>query len=374
MRFDKSRIQVRPLAERESKSSIEKIAVDPDAAPAPFTGDVAVLTRLAERILDARKNKRSVILAYGAHLIKNGLGPVLRRMIELGFVTHVATNGAGAIHDWEFSFQGRSEEDVSRYAKEGQFGIWEETGRYLNLALILGAAAGKGYGESIGDMVRADRLSVPDARELRAELMAQLTAPCATSENAGGLFDLLFFLEKMKLPRGDVAIAHPFKRYSVLAAARAAGVPLTIHPGFGYDIIYTHPYNFGAAIGRTAEVDWLTYVSSVANLEGGVYLSIGSAVMSPMIFEKALSLARNVARQDGNRIADFMLVVNDIQHSGDWQWGSGAEPPKHNPAYYLRFCKTFDRMGASEMHYVCADNRNFLCNVYAQLQAMSAER
>ncbi|MFZ5517933.1 MAG: hypothetical protein ACOY90_14910 [Candidatus Zhuqueibacterota bacterium] len=374
MKFDRSKIQVRPLAERESKSSIEKIAANPDAAPAPFTGDVSVLTRLAGRIIEARENDRSVIIAYGAHLIKNGLGPVLRRMIEQGFVTHLATNGAGTIHDWEFSFQGRSEEDVSRYAREGQFGIWEETGRYLNLALILGAAQGKGYGESIGDMICADKLTIPDADDLRAGLMAQLKEPGRTLENAGGLFDLLAFMEKMKLQRGDVAIPHPFKRYSVLAAARSAGVPLTIHPGFGYDIIYTHPFNFGAAIGRTADVDWLRYVNSVANLEGGVYMSIGSAVMSPMIFEKALSLARNIARQDRLRIADFMLVVNDIQRSGDWKWGSGAEPPKHNPAYYLRFCKTFDRMGASEMHYICADNRNFLTNVYAQLQAMTGGR
>jgi hypothetical protein len=111
-------------------------------------------------------------------------------------------------------------------------------------------------------------------------------------------------------------------------------------------------------------VDWLRFADSVARLEGGVYISIGSAIMSPMIFEKALSMTRNVAKQAGNEIQDFMVVVNDIQPAGDWQWGTGMEPPKNSPAYYLRFCKTFDRMGAREMHYISLDNRAFLVNLY----------
>lgn len=371
MLFDKSKIQVKPLSQRESKSSIENIAVNPDALPEPFRGDSVLLDRLAEKILAGREEKRSIIIAYGAHLIKNGMGTVLRRMVEEGFVTHLATNGAGSIHDWEFAFQGKSEEDVRRYAQEGQFGIWDETGKYLNLALILGAARGKGYGESIGEMIHFDKLTIPDLDALRSRVLQQLRDESCVSADAGSLLDLFHFLQSEKMKYCDLTINHPLKKYSVLESAYSAGVPLTIHPGFGYDIIYTHPMNHGAAIGRTAEKDWLTYVNSVAKLEGGVYISIGSAIMSPMIFEKALSVARNVARQEGKQITDFMLVVNDIQPGGDWNWGSGAEPPKDNPAYYLRFCKTFDRMGAGEMHYVCADNRNFLSNLYARLKKLA---
>ena len=411
--LDRTRLELLPLAQRVSKTSIEQTAPDLSANPPPFPGDGAVLDDIADAILRARAAGRPVILAFGAHLIKNGLGPLLRVLIEDGLVTHLATNGAGSIHDWEFAFQGKSEEDVRRYAAEGQFGLWDETGRYINLAVLLGAAEGLGYGESVGRLIHTERLSVPELddlaedleRRLAAELARQAAAapgresarasgPKATSAGQtstpsaprtcapspahnllGGMADLFTALRSFGghcgVAPGQIEVKHPFKRYSVQEAAFAHGVPLTVHPGLGCDIIYTHPLNLFAAVGRCAEVDFLRFAATVADLDGGVYLSVGSAIMSPMVFEKSLSMARNAARAGGasdGRPCDFLIVVNDIQEGGSWRWGTGAEPPKSDPAYYLRFCKTFDRMGARQMRYVAADNRAFLLNLYRRLR------
>ena len=139
--------------------------------------------------------------------------------------------------------------------------------------------------------------------------------------------------------------------YSIQNSAFSNNVLFTVHPCYGQDIIYTHPLSDGVSIGKTAEIDFLKFVNSVSNLEGGVYMSVGSAIMSPMIFEKALSMSRNIAKQEGKGVKDFMIVVNDIQ-KGEWNWGTGIEPTKDNPAYYLRFCKSFDRIGARKMHYI----------------------
>jgi hypothetical protein len=109
--------------------------------------------------------------------------------------------------------------------------------------------------------------------------------------------------------------------------------------------------------------DFTTFAEAVSRLEGGVYLSVGSAIMSPMVFEKSLSMARNLARQEGRTIERFLIVVNDIQ-PGDWDWRAG-EPPKEHPAYYLRFCKSFARMGG-EFRYARVDNRAFLNRLLAR--------
>jgi hypothetical protein len=339
MEFDRNKLEILPLISRQSKSFIENIAISPDSFVE--TKNLENITRISETIIQARKNKKPVILAFGAHLIKNGLSLVLRRLIEEGYVTHLATNGAGSIHDWENAFQGKTEEDVKKNIEQGQFGIWEETGKYINLALISGAFNGKGYGEAISEMIYRERIIVPEIKNEK--------------------------LEKLGIKSGEIKINHLFKRYSVQDAAFAKGIPFTVHPGFGYDIIYTHPLSDGASIGKAAEIDFLKFADSVSDLEGGVYISIGSAIMSPMIFEKSLSMARNLARQEGRKIKDFMIVVNDIQ-DGNWDWNSGKEPEKDNPSYYLRFCKSFNRMGARELYYVQADNRDFLLSLYHNLK------
>ncbi len=372
--FDRTQLHARPLAKRSSKSAVEQIAIDPDSTPLPANGYDEIIATIAAEIIHARSHRASVVLAFGAHLIKNGLGLVLRRMIQDGFITHLATNGAGSIHDWEFAFLGRSEEDVRSNVQLGQFGLWEETGKYINLALLAGAAQRKGYGESISELIHSERLIIPDRDEIKRQILGLPGDLPPNKLSLGGLIDLLTAMEcpdeRIKIQPGEFRIPHPYRQYSFQAAAYSSTTPVTVHPGFGYDIIYTNPYNFGAAIGRTAEVDWLRFANSIANLEGGIYISIGSAIMSPMIFEKALSMARNVAHQNHKTINDFMIVVNDIQPAGGWKWGTGIEPPKDSPAYYLRFCKTFDRMGAREMHYLCLDNRVFLLNLFHHLKSV----
>lgn len=132
----------------------------------------------------------------------------------------------------------------------------------------------------------------------------------------------------------------------------------------GHDIIYTHPINHGAAIGRAALRDFLTFAHSVNKLENGVYMSIGSAVMSPMIFEKSLSMSQNLHIQNGGHINNHYMLIVDLADA-TWDWSQG-EPPMTNPAYYLRYLKTFNRMGGT-MKYLSADNRDFLLALYQNL-------
>jgi hypothetical protein len=141
-----------------------------------------------------------------------------------------------------------------------------------------------------------------------------------------------------------------------------------VHPGIGYDIIATHPMFRGAVIGRAADIDFRLVGSAIEELDGGVVLSIGSAIMAPQVFEKSLSCVNNLRLQAGRKIVSgHTIYVVDIQDGGNWDWSRG-EPPKDNPAYYLRFCKSFTRMGG-EMKYVQCDNVAFLHNL---LHALSA--
>ena len=362
--FDRSALEILPLQQRHSKSRLSEISVDFQAPPPEFCGDIDVIIRTAAAIKQARANGRPVIMAYGAHLIKNGLGALVAAMVARGYISHLATNGAGSIHDWEFAFQGATEEDVRNYVRQGQFGLWHETGAYINLAILLGAAAGEGYGKSVARMIHEERLVIPAPEALRQSIISALQNDRQPLTAQLNLYEKI---TRVGLESGPRQIPHPFKQHSVQNAAFAADIPITIHPGFGYDIIYGNPLSSGAAIGITAEIDFLTFVASVARLEGGVYLSVGSAIMSPMIFEKSLAMARNVAHRHGQRIENFLLIVNDIQQ-GNWPWDNQSEPPKDSPAYYLRFCKSFARMAAREMHYLCADNRTFLHNLFYYLE------
>ena len=151
--FDRSQMLYLPLSQRKNKVTITESAVDPLTDEVVIPPEIAAKTaRIAEEILDARRRKRSVIVVFGAHAIKNGLGRLLAGFARRGWATHLATNGAGVIHDWEFAYQGASSEDVRANVQEGHFGTWEETGLSLNLGLAVGAWEGRGYGESIGAM------------------------------------------------------------------------------------------------------------------------------------------------------------------------------------------------------------------------------
>jgi hypothetical protein len=367
--FDRNLIAVKPLAARVNKLDIRRDQIDPELYPVTLDASAAgKACRAAAEVRAARARGAPVILAFGAHSIKNGLARVLIRLMRGGWVTHFATNGAGVIHDWEFAYQGQSGEDVKRYCAEGQFGIWEETGAYLNLALAVGAYRGLGYGESVGALVAEDGLPIPGGDELAADIAvgAGTEAGGAALARAAAAADLAAVLRRAGVPPGFLRVEHPYKAYGLQAAAYEHRVPFTAHPMFGHDIIYTHPLNCGAAVGRAAERDFLSFTDSVSRLEGGVYLSVGSAVMSPMIFEKALSMSRNVARARGREIEDFSLHVVDLAPSA-WDWTRDGEPPQDNPAYYLRFCKTFSRMGG-RMTYTRADNRSFLVALLRTLE------
>ncbi len=361
--FNREKLLIKKLAERKNKLSVEKDLVPLSFRPAEFSRkEKDLIRKTSDKIRRARDMKKSVMLAFGAHAIKNGLAPVLIALIREGWVTHLATNGAGIIHDWEFAFQGRTSEDVGENVSKGQFGIWEETGQYINLALLTGAWEGSGYGESVGKMISLEGLTIPDPEYLMKEVEKQMRT---RYEYAAAAIDLAGAVMKRKLNPGFLKIPHPYKKFSVQCSAFDLKIPFTGHPMFGHDIIYTHPLNNGAAIGRTALTDFLRFAESVSNLDNGVYLSLGSAVMSPMVFEKSLSMAQNVEIQRNSHIDNHFMLVVDLAKS-DWDWVKNGEPSADDPAYYLRYCKTFSRMGG-EFHYLTADNRNFLSELYHTL-------
>lgn len=234
------------------------------------------------------KGKNSVILMLGGHVIRSGVQRYLIDLMEKGYVSCIALNGAGMIHDFEFSLIGATTENVSNYIKKGQFGLWEEVGRindYINDAYL--NRLGKGMGEIIGEVIYNND-----------------------------------FLHK------DV---------SILANGYRLNIPITVHVGIGYDIIHEHPNCDGAAIGEASYRDFLIFTKVVENLEDGVIMNFGSAVMAPEVFLKSLSMVRNVACQHGKNINHFTSVVCDLHKLPQ---NFSEEPQKNDPAYYFRPWKT----------------------------------
>jgi hypothetical protein len=353
--LDLKRVKVFPLAERHSLSSIKTILVDPAEPPPPCSSEISkAVQECAAKISHARKQNAGVMLMYGAHLIKNGAQSIVNSLIEHGWVTHLATNGAGTIHDWELSFLGRTEESVRKNVATGTFGTWDETGRHIHLALLAGALREEGYGRSLGRFIEEDGVTLPDIARLEEALRSRPSHPLSSARA-----ELLQSMLVHRIPAGRTEVKHPWKQSAIMARAFRHDVPFTVHPGIGYDIISNHPMFNGAAIGRAAAIDFRLFSSSVEKLDGGVVLSVGSAIMAPQVFEKSLSCVNNLRLQDGRKIVqDHSFYVVDIQDGGNWDWSQG-EPPKNNPAYYLRFCKSFDRMGG-QMNYVQGDNVVFL--------------
>lgn len=360
--LDLKRLKVYPLAQRRSLSALGKILIDPAKAPPPCSAEIQTLIRdCAGKIRAARQRNAAVILMYGAHLVKNGAHQIVNILVERGWITHLATNGAGSIHDWELAFLGRTEESVRENVATGTFGAWDETGRCVQLALLAGALRGEGYGRSLGRFVAEDGVTLPDVTALEKALRDEPGHPLSAARA-----DLLQTILVQNLPHGMVEVKHPWKETCVLAQAFRCNVPFTVHPGIGYDIIANHPMFNGAVIGRAAEMDFRLLGGSVERLDGGVVLSVGSAIMAPQVFEKIASCVNNLRLQSGQRILHgHTIYVVDIQDGGNWDWSRG-EPPKDNPAYYLRFCKSFSRMGG-EMKYAQCDNAAFLHHLLAAL-------
>jgi hypothetical protein len=348
-------VRVYPLAKRDSMSRIEDILVRPESPAPSLRAEVEPLVqRCARDVAAARKRNAAVLLMYGAHLVKNGASLLVDRLMERGFVTHLATNGAGSIHDWEFAFQAWSTESVEKNVATGTFGTWDETGRNIHLALLAGALRNEGYGGALGRFIGEDGVTIPGPGELEALLRSEPGHPLAASRA-----ELLQTMRQHGLQGGQIEVKHPWKQTSIFGQAFRRGVPLTVHPGIGYDIISNHPWFNGAVIGRAAGLDFALIGGAIENLDGGVVLSVGSAIMAPQVFEKSLSCVNNLRLQRGRDVVrDHTFYVVDLQDGGNWDWTKG-EPPKDNPAYYLRFCKSFSRMGG-RMHYAQCDNVAFL--------------
>lgn len=361
--FDRTRLDIRSLRERKNSIQLQDDSFQTEPVQRELTDEVKnIISECAERIRIARDNKRSVMLSFGAHAVKNGLAPVMISLMKEGWITHFATNGAGIIHDWEFAYQGATGENVKENVAKGQFGIWDETGFFINLAIIAGAYNGLGYGESVGMMIHEEGIDIPDFG-LLTEKAVELAGD--DPEKAAAALDLAAILKSYNLKPGFLKIPHPFRSHSVQGTAYALNIPFTGHPMIGHDIIYNHPANSGAAIGRTALRDFLSFTRSVSNIDNGVYMSVGSAIMSPMIFEKALSMAQNIMIRNNLHIDNHYILVADLARS-EWDWTVNREPPPDNPAYYLRYNKTFSRMGG-EMRYITIDNRDFLYLLYRYL-------
>jgi hypothetical protein len=364
--IDLTKLRVFPLSQRRSQARLEDILVDPESKPDSCSSpDLALIRKCARQIAQARARKASVMLIFGAHLIKNGAAAIVGRFLEGNWLTHLATNGAGAIHDWEFAFGGVSTELVKDNVAAGVFGTWDETGRNIQLALLGGALNGDGFGRSLGKFISQDGVKLPSVAVLEKYLKS---APA--HRLAAARAELLHAMRTHRLDAGHNKVVHVCKENSVFAQCFEQNIPITVHPGIGYDIITNHPMFNGAVIGRAAETDFRVFGGAVENLDAGVVLSVGSAIMGPQVFEKSISCVNNLRLQAGKEVVQgHQIFVVDLQDGGRWDWTQG-EPPKDNPAYYLRFCKSFSRMGGA-MHYLQLDNVLFLHHLLRELEKLS---
>lgn len=362
--LDFSKLKVLPLAERVSLTKVDEILLNPDANPRETTPrNTELIATCVNAIRAARQRGAAVILIYGAHLLRNGTALILDRLMADGQLTHLATNGAGTIHDWEYAWFGASTESVEMNVATGTFGTWHETASNIHLAIMAGALEFNGYGRSLGKLIDEDGVTLPSIAELTQLIQTQPTHPL-TSARA----DLLQAMQSQGWPSGRIEIKHRWKNASILASAYRHQVPFTVHPGIGYDIIANHPVFSGSAIGRGAEWDFKLFGGSVDQLDDGVVLSVGSAIMGPQVFEKSISCVNNMRLQAGRDVVkNHQIYVVDLQDGGNWDWTQG-EPPKSNPAYYLRFCKSFSRMGGA-MHYLQCDNATFIHRLYHGLRS-----
>ena len=282
--FDRSRLNLLPLNERIHDLQLET-TMQPAVADNGWKHPT--ITLLAERMRKARELGANVTMMFGGHVIRAGVAPCMEAMMNAGYITHFAMNGAAAIHDFEFALIGETTESVAKYISEGQFGLWTETGLY-NEAVNEGAKLGLGFGESLGKYIEEHEF--------------------------------------------------PFRKYSILAACYRAQVPCTVHVSIGCDIVHEHPNADPEAIGLATYRDFLIYAKQIENLENGLFLDFGSAVTGPEVYLKALSMARNVAHQEGRTIGHFTTAVFDL-HDLEGKDVNEA-PPKTDARYYFRPWKT----------------------------------
>lgn len=267
--LDLSRLKTYSIKDRTSKVSVDKLAIVYKRGSSfkefikslPDFLASQNLKLVVEAIVKAHNDRRHVILGMGAHPIKVGLSPLIIDLMQKGVITAIATNGACIIHDFEISYIGKTSEDVAAELSTGTFGMAQETGQMLNNAINKGVKEGYGIGYSIGRFI--------DSSDFK------------------------------------------FKDKSIFRAAYELNIPATVHVAIGSDIIHMHKEADGASIGEGSLRDFRIFSSIVSELEGGVYINLGSAVILPEVFLKALNIARNL----GNKVEGFTTVNMDfIQH------------------------------------------------------------
>lgn len=310
--LDLSNIKTYSVKGRTNLVTIKNMS-KPGIDPVPEWGNND-FDELVDRIVEARKNGRPVIWSMGAHVIKNGMSRYIIEFIKRGLITHVMGNGAGSIHDFELAYNGGTSEDVATSIEDGSFGMWEETGKWMNEALRTGAKHGLGYGES-----------------------------------------LAVYIEKTPLH-------FPHKEDCVLYQAYKNDVPTTYHIALGTDIIHQHPFVDFAAIGATSGVDFQKICYAVSRLNGGVFLNFGSGVIGPEVFLKALSIARNL----GYPVYKITTANFDLVDLGDYRSTISID----HPNYYYRPRKNIvnrpTSMGGTGWHF-CGNHTLTIPNLYKKL-------
>lgn len=299
--FNRTELNILGLEEREHDLDLS-VMLPLEAVPVMDDG----LLTVAKRIQQAKKNGSPIVCMMGAHVLRAGVQRYLIDLMERGYLSCMVMNGACVIHDYEFSLIGQTTESVSKYIREGQFGLWKETGQ-INEVINQAARQNMGLGEAIGKAI------------------------------------------------WEQDFQH--KEFSIFAAGYRLKVLQTVHVGIGYDITHEHPNCDGAAYGATSYTDFLRFAHLLESLAGGVVMNFGSAVMGPEVFLKALSMARNVAKKKGKAIAGFDTLVCDLK---PLPASTDREADKPGPEYYFRPWKTLlvRTLGpGGKSHYVQGDHR-----------------
>lgn len=275
---------------------------------------------LIDKIIKAKHNNRPVIWSMGAHVIKNGLSRYLIELMKNGIITHISSNGAGSIHDFELAYLGGTSENVPTAIEDGSFGMWEETGRWMNEALQQGAEKGYGYGESLAVYIDEH-------------------------------------IERF-----------PYRDDCVVYQAYKNNVPATYHIALGTDIIHQHPIVDFGTIGKTSGVDFHKICHSVSRMDGGVFLNFGSGVIGPEVFLKALSISRNL----GYPVFDITTANFDLIDLGDYKSKLGYDDPQ----YYYRPRKNIvnrpTSKGGRGWHF-CGDHKITIPTLYKKVMSKLSE-
>jgi len=305
--FDRNRLTIKKLEERKSKTPYFPTIRVPSIEHRRQT---VFINNLADDIL----KKKKVVFGFGAHFIKNKCHPYLIDLMKYDYITHIVTNGASTIHDFEFGYHGWTEEDVKENLANGTFGLWE-TGEHINKAINLYGYLG--YGKAIGQYIDIER--------------------DRNSVWTGGCISLAW---------------HCYKKE----------IPLSICTSIGHDIIYEHPECDGARIGQASYIDFLNLAETLEGIQDAVFICVGSAITFPMVMEKAFAMAKNVDPTTGTNCSCYIVDLFDV--SSEWKDG---EPDKSNAAYYNRPMKTFSRM-VNDCHYMQLDNRQLMDNLRDRLE------